>query len=206
MCKNQTYKTHRSYYQRYVLVAFLSQFLASPQLGLVHIGHLSSSCGFTRGPWCKWSLTRLAMPSIKVGWSLGVAQRPICSAPTSSPTSLAYSMSSSCRVSICSLTNAIGTKMRFFWPRFTKARKRLEEVILNRVCPYRNHVILKSLPFFADRKTSNPFQVCKNVLSGYIKCDFSFLSLFLVINNGQGGRGISNDDTSYDHGMKGIST
>lgn len=38
---------------------------------------------------------------------------------TSSPSSLQYSMSNSCSVSICSFTNAIGTMIKFFFPCLT---------------------------------------------------------------------------------------
>lgn len=42
---------------------------------------------------------------------------------TSSPSSLQYSISSSCNVSICSLTNATGTSINFFLPCFTYPEK-----------------------------------------------------------------------------------
>ena len=40
---------------------------------------------------------------------------------TSSASSCAYSMSSSCSVSMCSDVNAIGTRRRFFFPFFERA-------------------------------------------------------------------------------------
>ena len=54
--------------------------------------------------------------SMKVGSQFGVAHRAILSAPTSFPMSWAYSMSNSWRVSMWSLTKAMGTSMRFFCP------------------------------------------------------------------------------------------
>ena len=105
----------------HAFVIFDNQFLVFPQLGLVHIGHRSNSCGLTLGPWVKCWCTILASPSMKIGLSLGAGHLAILSAPTFSPISFAYSISNSWSVSMCSLTNAIGISMRFFWPLFTRA-------------------------------------------------------------------------------------
>ena len=117
-------------------VALAHHILALLHVCSVHIGQVINICGLTVSPAFKCVATMSARHSMNVGSQFGVAHRAIRSAPTliftsnlqcyyrnqtSLPISWAYSISSSCNVSMWSLTKAIGTSIRFFWPFFTKA-------------------------------------------------------------------------------------
>ena len=137
----------------YSLAIFFSHVLVLLQFGLVHIGHRINSWGLTRGPSFKCFVTISASPCTNNGWSFGATHLAIFSAQTFSPMSLAYSMSNSWSVSMCSLTNAIGTRSRFFWPRLTSTAKWKGFIILVLCYP----TAADYVPF--DRKFAVPYLV-----------------------------------------------